>query len=345
MYRMLKEIKESPETLNRIYQQEFHKIERLAASLQQLDISHITLVARGTSDNAALYGKYLFESLLGIPAHLAAPSIITIYRSAMRSQHSLVIGISQSGAGLDVNEYMAHSKANGAITLAITNTRGSEITKVADDVIYLHAGNEESVAATKTYATECMALLMLAALWSKERVTLDLLPKIAEATEQVMSCEKDIQEHVQRYRYATQMVTLGRGYHYASAKEMALKLMETCYLPTQAFSIADFMHGPIAMIHEGFPTLLFVTRGRMSAPMIQAAKDLYQKGSETIIFSNTPETKRYATMHFMMPRSLSEIATPITYIIPGQLFSFYLSLAKGLDPDHPKFLRKVTQTV
>lgn len=345
MYRMLKEIKESPEALNRIYQQEFSKIERLAAHLQKADITHVTFVARGTSDNAALYGKYLFESLLGIPVLLAAPSIVTIYHSPIKAERSLVIGISQSGMGTDVNEYMAHSRANGAMTLAITNTRGSEITKVADEVIFLHAGAEESVAATKTYVTQCMAILMLVAAWSGHRVTLGLLPKIAEAAEQVMSCEAEIQANAQRYRFAGQMVTLGRGYHYASAKEMALKLMETCYLPAQPFSIADFMHGPIAMIHEGFPALMFVTRGSMSAPMIDAAKDLHAKGSETIIFSNTPETKRYATMHFMMPRSLPDVATPITYIIPGQLFSFYLSLARGLDPDHPKFLRKVTQTV
>jgi len=345
MFRMLKEIKESPEALARLYQREGGKIEKLAAYLQSHDISLVSFVARGTSDNAALYGKYLIESMVGIPAHLAAPSVVTIYHADIQTQKSLVVGVSQSGEGTDVNRYMEHARAAGALTLAITNTRNSSITKHADVVIYLHAGREESVAATKTYVTECMALLMLAAAWARRRTTLDLLGKMPEAAEQVLQSESLIKERVERYRFADQAVVLGRGYHYATAKEMALKLMETCYLPAQAFSVADFMHGPIAMIHEGFPTLMFVTRGKMSEPMLAVARNLREKGSESIIFSNTPETRHYATIHFMMPRALPEVATPVTYIIPGQLFAYYLSLARGLDPDHPKYLQKVTKTL
>ena len=345
MLRMLKEIKESPEVLARLYQRENGRIERLARYLGEQDYTHVTFVARGTSDNACLYGKYLIESLLGLPCHLAAPSVVTVYKSDIRGTRSLVIGVSQSGEGTDVNRYLEHSRKTGSMTLAITNTRGSGITKVADEVIYLNAGREESVAATKTYIAECMALLMLSAHWAHHRTTIGLLPKIAEAAEQVLQCEEDIKGKVERYRFANNSVVLGRGYHYATAKEMALKLMETCYLPCQPFSIADFMHGPIAMIHEGFPTLMFITRGKMSAPMMQLAKDLHEKGTESIIFSNTTETRKYASMHFMMPRALNEVATPITYIIPGQLFAYYLSLVKGLDPDHPKFLNKITKTV
>lgn len=346
MFRMLKEIKECPEALARLLQQEMPHIERLGALLREREINAITFVARGTSDNACLYGKYLVESMLGIPAHLAAPSIVTIYGSNIRALHSLVIGVSQSGEGTDVNRYLEHAKATGSMTLAITNTRNSSIAKVADEVIYLHAGREESVAATKTYVTQCMALLMLTAAWAGHKTTLNLLPRLPEAAELVLTqSEPEIMDRVERFRFATQAVVLGRGYHYATAKEMALKLMETCYLPAQAFSIADFLHGPIAMIHEGFPTFLFVTQGRMSAPMMEVAKDLRAKGSESVIFSNTRQTKHYGNVHFMMPRALPEVATPITYIIPGQLFCYHLSITKGLDPDHPKFLQKVTKTL
>lgn len=345
MYQMLKEIKETPEALSHLLQREAYKIERLANYLLDHEIRSITFVARGTSDNACLYGKYLVESILGIPAHLAAPSIVTIYSSDIRSKQSLVIGVSQSGEGTDVNKYLAHARETGSMTLGITNTRGSSITKVVDAVIYLHAGREESVAATKTYVAECMALLMLTAYWAKHRIIIKLLPQMPEAVEQILRIEEDIRQRVERYRFAPSAVVLGRGYHYASAKEMALKLMETCNLPTQPFSIADFLHGPIAMIHEGFPTFLFVTRGKMSAPMIALAKDLYKKGTESVIFSNTNETKRYATLHFMMPRALPEVATPVSYIVAGQLFAYYLSLAKGLDPDHPKYMQKITKTL
>ncbi len=344
MSRMLKEIKESPEVLARLYQRESKRVDRLTTYLRDKGINTVTFVARGTSDNACLYGKYLVESMLGIPAHLAAPSIVTIYSSTIHVEQSLVIGVSQSGEGKDVNQYLSHARETGSMTLAITNTRGSSITKVADEVIYLHAGTEESVAATKTYVAECMALLMLISNWAKQRTVVNLLPNMAEAAEQVLGCEEEIRQRVERYRFAAHAVVLGRGYHYASAKEMALKLMETCYLPTQAFSIADFMHGPIAMIHEGFPTFMFITRGKMNAPMLEVAKDLYQKGTESVIFSNTTETKKYASIHFMMPRALPEVATPISYIIPGQLFTCFLSQAKGLDPDRPKYLKKITQT-
>ncbi len=345
MFKMLKEIKESPQALARVVQREGNRMERIVAAIEEQEISSVTFVARGTSDNAALYGKYLIESMIGIPSHLAAPSIVTIYKSKFRAERTLVIGISQSGEGTDVNEYLAHSRETGSMTVAITNTRGSGITKAASETIYLHAGREESVAATKTYVAQCAALLMLVSIWAKHKTALSLLPKLPEAAEQVLALEDNIRAGVERYRFADQAVVLGRGYHYASAKEMALKLMETCYLPTQPFSIADFMHGPIAMIHEGFPTFLFITRGKMSSPMIEIAKNLHQKGTESVIFSNTTETKKYASTHFMMPRSLPEVATPITYIIAAQLFAYNLSVTRGLDPDKPKFLQKITKTV
>lgn len=345
MYRTLKEIKESPEALSRLLQQESKKISRLASYLVRHGISTVSFVARGTSDNAALYGKYLIESLLGIPSHLAAPSVVTVYNSVVSMDKAMVVGISQSGESTDVNQYLAHAAGTGAFTLAITNTRGSAITKVADEVIFLHAGREESVAATKTYVTECMALMMLVAYWADQKAVLNHMCHLPDMAEATLAMEDSIRDRVERYRFANNMVTLGRGYHYATAKEMALKLMETCYLATQPFSIADFMHGPIAMIHEGFPTILFITRGKMSSNMIALAKDLHAKGSETIIFSNTNQTKRFATIHFMMPRSCPEVCTPVTYIIPGQIFAYYLSLARGLDPDNPKFLKKITKTV
>ncbi len=305
----------------------------------------VSFVARGTSDNACLYGKYLVESLLGKPAHLAAPSILTIYGTNVEAPKGLVIGVSQSGEGTDINEYLDKSRKNGAFTIGITNTRGSSITKVVDEVIYLHAGQERAVAATKTYVAQCTALLMLVSAWAKRDTIWDIMPHLPEAAEEILGLEDEIHNKVDRYRYASMAVVLGRGYHYSSAKELALKLMECCYLPAQPFSIADFMHGPIAMIHEGFPTFQFVTRGKMSTPMINIAKECREKGTESVIFSNTPETKRYASTHFMLPRSLPELATPITHIIPAQIFAYYLAVIRGINPDQPKFLKKITQTM
>ncbi len=344
MKKMRRELRQTPTVLTKLYESEFPRIEKYAKFLADQDIRQVTFVARGSSDNACLYGKYIVESLLNIPAHLAAPSILTVYKSHLSLSNTLVIAVSQSGEGTDINEYTADAVASGAPTLAITNHVRSPLAQTADFVIPLHAGREESVAATKTYVSECYALLALVACWAKHKVALDQIVKLPEITDRIIEIEEDVKAKVSRYRYMDRAVTIGRGYHYATAKEFSLKLMETSYLPVQAFSMADFMHGPIAMINDGFPTFLFVARGKMERPMLNILKDLHEKKSETVVFSNTNETKRYATTHFIMPRSVAEIATPIPYIIPAQFFAMYLADLKGINPDKPKFLSKVTKT-
>ncbi len=342
--RMIREIKETPDVLQRLIETEYERLERYAEWVKHQDFQSITFVARGTSDNACLYGRYLVETLLQIPCHLAAPSVVTIYKKAVIAPNSLVIGVSQSGESTDVVEYMARAKEKGSATMALTNTPGSIITKVADTTFFLHAGKEESVAATKTYSSTLMLLYMFIGLLNGRKTLVESIPEIPGLVTKSLALEKQIEEQTLRYRFIDQAVVLGRGYNFATAMEAALKLMETCYLPAQAFSMADFMHGPIAMIHEGFPTILFVNGGKMSRPMLELAKNLASKNTESLIFSNTKETKRYANVHFTLPRGLPEEACPITYIIPVQLFCYYLSVLRGQDPDNPKYLNKITRT-
>ena len=342
--RMIREIQETPDVLQRLIDSEYERLERYAEWVKRQEFDSITFVARGTSDNACLYGRYLVETLLQIPCHLAAPSVVTIYNRAVIAPRTLVIGVSQSGESTDVVEYLARAKEKGSATMAITNTPSSKITNVADTTFFLHAGKEESVAATKTYTSTLMLLYIFISLLHGRKTLVESIPEMPGLVANSLEMEKTIEEHTVRYRFINQAVVLGRGYNFSTAKEAALKLMETCYLPAQAFSMADFMHGPIAMIHEGFPTILFVNGGKMSRPMLELAKNLASKHTESLIFSNTNETKRYANVHFLLSRGLPEEACPISYIVPVQLFCYYLSVLRGQDPDNPKYLSKITRT-
>jgi glutamine---fructose-6-phosphate transaminase (isomerizing) len=343
MSKMMAEILEQPLALARTFRAERKHAEefrRFGYGKFRL----IVLVARGTSDNAAVFGRYLLELTTGIPVSLAAPSLHTIYHARVGLRDALVVGISQSGAGADINLVLKSARRQGAYTVGITNEARSPMVGVVDDVFLVRAGRQKSVAATKTYTGQLMALYLLAFALGN-RLTLSQISEIPDRARAALAVADDIRGVVERYRYMHQCAVVARGLNYANAFELALKLMETCYIVAERFSSADFLHGPIAMVEQSFPVLLFVPPGRTFADMARLGRRLHSLGADTLAIT-TPEAKLpAATRVIRVPGSIPEILSPIPYIIPGQIFAAQLAEVKGIDPDHPRSLRIVTRTV
>ncbi len=344
MSKMLAEIEEQPAAIERTIKKESKKIAGFAAGLKGHRPRLIVLVARGSSDNAALFGRYLLEMTTGIPVSLAAPAIHTLYKSKLVLRDSLVIGISQSGESVDINLVLENSKRCGATTLAITNGAQSSMTKVADETFLIHAGPERSVAATKTYTGQLLIFHLLARALSrnKQHIEIERLPELAHES---LKLRPQVEEMVERYAFMENCVVVGRSLNYANAYEFAIKLMETCYVVAERFSGADFLHGPIAMVDRGFPVFIFAPPGPTYKGMMQLLKTLKGIGAETVVISSESSAVKAAKRALKIPGRIDEILTPIPYIIPAQLFAALLAVTKGLSPDKPRSLSKVTRTV
>ncbi|HWQ35392.1 MAG TPA: SIS domain-containing protein [Blastocatellia bacterium] len=339
---MLDEIGQQPAALERTIKRENPRITRFATSLKNNPPRLIVLVARGSSDNAALFGRYLLEISTGIPVSLAAPSVHTLYHTRMDLRDTLVIGISQSGEGVDINLVLENSKQCGARTLAITNEAESAMARMADETFLIQAGREKSVAATKTYTGQLLMFHLLAhALSDVKGHEVERLPELAEAA---LRLRPQIATMVERYAFMDHCVVVGRGLNYANAYEFAIKLMETCYVVAERFSSADFLHGPIAMVERRFPTFLFAPPGKTFDGMKDLLGRLTSLGAETVVLSSDAGILRAATRAIRLPK-MNELLTPIPYIIPAQLFAALLAEARGLSPDAPRSLSKVTRTV
>jgi glucosamine--fructose-6-phosphate aminotransferase (isomerizing) len=344
MFAMMKEIAEQPEALQRTLEAERAHAEEFKGLAQARNFRLIVLVARGTSDNAAQFGRYLFELTTGIPVSLAAPSVHTLYHASLNLRDALVVGISQSGEGTDINRVLASARRQGAYTVGITNEARSTTTHVVEDVFLVRAGKQRSVAATKTYTGQLMVLYLLASALSPQ-ITLGAISEIPHRVRETLELSSEVRELVERYRYMRQCVVVGRGINYANAFELALKLMETCYVVAERFSSADFLHGPIALIERDFPVLIFMPPGKTFRDLSRLADRLRKLRAETVVISSAGVRLPASTRAIRVPGSLPEIYTPIPYIVPGQLFAAHLAAVKGLDPDKPRSLEIVTRTV
>jgi glucosamine--fructose-6-phosphate aminotransferase (isomerizing) len=339
--RMLNEIREQPKVLRGILDEEWGAVLAAARDLRSRGFRSAMLAARGTSDNAALYAKYLLEVTLGVPAALASPSAFTLYDSEMKLDGVLVIGVSQSGESRDVLEVISKSKELGAATVSVTNDESSAIAEAADHHLFLRAGKEESVAATKTYTASLLVLyLLVEALNGAEAPGAEVreLPELARAVLEAGW------RGTERYRYADHLVVTSRGYNLATAQEGALKLMETSYVVAHAFSAADLRHGPIAMIGQDFPVVAIVPPGRAREGMSALVENLRERGAEVAVISDDETLTSRAPASFLVPAPCPEELSPILYAIPPQLLAHDLSFLKGLDPDAPRGLSKVTET-
>src|SRR5258706_10448856 len=290
---MLQEIAEQPAALARTIHAERAKISRLGNFLQAREIDLIVLVARGSSDNAALFGRYLLEITTGIPVSLSAPSVHTIYGAKLNLKHALVIGVSQSGEGEDINRVLRNARTGGAFTVGITNEPASSMVKLVDETLLMHGGRERSVAATKTFTGQMLLFYMLSAALAKDGRIIDyeLIPDLAaRALEQ----QPAIVELVQRYVFMENCVVVGRGLSYGNAYEFALKLMETCYVVAERFSSADFLHGPVAMIEQNFPLFAFAPSGRTWASIDETLMKAQALRAEVVSITDASNRQRDA---------------------------------------------------
>jgi len=339
---MLQEIAEQPEVLERTISAERDKVTKLGDFLRKKDIDLIVLVARGSSDNAALFGRYLLEVTTGIPVSLSAPSVITLYDAKLKLNRALVIGVSQSGEGVDVNLVLEKAKSSGAYTVGITNEADSSMAKIADETLLIHAGREKSVAATKTYTGQMLHFYMLASALGDQRLDYHKIPDFAE---QALKLKPDVEQIVERYAFMENCVVVGRGMNYGNSYELALKLMETCYVVAERFSSADFFHGPLAIVERRFPVILFGPSGITQKSSIDLINRLRELKADCLSITNDDKIAALSSRSVLMPIEIEEFLSPIPFIIPAQIFAASLSAAKGLDPDAPRSLTKVTATI
>ena len=339
-----REIWEQPEAMRRLLAEEREPIERAAALIRERGPQYVVIAARGTSDNAARYAKYLLGAANGLPVALATPSLFTVYRQPPRLAGSLVIGISQSGASPDIVSVVEEGRRQGALTLAITNTPDSALAEAAKSTIQLQAGEERSVAATKTYTTSLLAVAALSAALARDEGRARALAAMPDAAQQVLDGAERVLEAVERYRYMASCVIVGRGYNYATAYEIALKLKELTYTLADPYSAADFQHGPVALVEHGFPVMAIVPEGAMAAEMTALVAQMRERETEAIVLSPLKEALALAHTPLPLPGGVPEWLSPIVSVIPGQVFALGLATVKGLDPDHPRGLQKVTRT-
>jgi glucosamine--fructose-6-phosphate aminotransferase (isomerizing) len=334
------EIFEQPAAIERALASGKEAIPPLVAEIQQRDIRFVVLAARGTSDNAATYAKYLMQIVCGVPVALAAPSVHTMYGATVNYRNCLVLGVSQSGRGEDINEVIRQARESGALTAAVTNTPDSPLAGVAEYVLHCSAGVEKAVAATKTYTTTLTLLAQLTALWSGNTELSHHLETIAAKTEATLQVEAPVADLARTLLHAERILTVARGLHLSTAIESALKIAETTYTTTQAFSSADLLHGPIASVAVQTPCLLFQPSGKTSETMAGVGKTLSERGARVITLSPN------ATGTDTLPLTDTgiEYLSPVVDIIPAQLLAYHLTIARGLDPDQPKGLTKVTIT-
>lgn len=337
---MAAEIAEQPVVLQRILDEAPAQVREVAAAIRQADIRFVLLVARGTSDHAALYAKYLIETTLHIPAGLVSTSTYTAYQQSPRLDGVLWVAVSQSGGSPDLAESTARAREAGALTLAVTNAPGSQLNQACQLELDIRAGDELSVAATKTYTATLLTLLLLVEAWREVGYA------CAEDVPDLAARALDLPEVTQtasRYRFVDKLVTTSRGYAYPTAREGALKLMETCYLSAHAFSGADLLHGPLAMVDEDRPVVVILPEGRGGQALAPVVERLTERGADLCVVGPAPTPG--ATLHIPLPSGMDERVAPIVQIIPLQQLARAMAVSRGYDPDHPRGLSKVTRTL
>lgn len=337
------EILSQSEVIKRLLDRETKHIQQIVEQLPAFD--YALIAARGSSDHAATYAKYAWSTLAGYPVALAAPSLLTMYKTRLRLANALVVGISQSGQSPDIIAVLEEGKRQGRPTLAITNDGASPLAAMADHVVELHAGPEQSVAATKTYTAQLAVMAIFAAALSGQAQHLAELQQVPGAIESTLRLDPEIAQSVERYRYMDRCIIIGRGYNYATSFELALKLKELTYIIATAYSSADFRHGPIATIESGLPVFLVMPAGATFDDMHDLALELQRRGSELLVISDSEQALSLARTAFPISPGVPEWLSPLITIIPGQLFVLHLALTIGLNPDIPRGLHKVTRTL
>jgi glucosamine--fructose-6-phosphate aminotransferase (isomerizing) len=339
------EIREQPAVAARLIADQADAVESIAASLRARPAGHVVIAARGTSDHAAIYGQYVLGVRHRMSVGLGTPSIVSLYGAAPDVTDALVIGISQSGVSPDIVAVIAAAHAQGAPTIAITNEPGSALAAAADRTIVLGAGPERAIAATKTYTAELLAVAMLSAAMTDDAADRAALAVLPETLARTLELEAEIERIATDQAATTRALVLARGYEYATAREWALKLKELARVFADPYSSADFQHGPLTLVEPGVPVLAVARAGAPEADLVALLERLRDDlGAELMVVSDDAAALDLATWPVVLPAGTPEWLGPIVSIVAGQLHAYHLTRARGLDPDAPRNLRKVTRT-
>jgi glutamine---fructose-6-phosphate transaminase (isomerizing) len=340
-----REIFEQPDVLERVLDRERKNAELLVKKWRQRGIHYIMIAARGSSDNAATYGKYLFGAHNGLPVASAAASLHTLYGARPDMSHALVMAVSQSGTSPDILSVVEEAKRQGAPTLAITNSEKSPLASLAEDILPLHAGEEKSVAATKSYTSSIAAFSLLSAAWAGPHAPLmEELVRMPDKIRETLKVENKIKTLTAALVNQAYCTVIGRGFNYATAYEVSLKLKELAYLSAEPYSAADFLHGPIAMVDQNLYTLVIAPTGRVFENMVEFTKRLKNEGGKVIAISDGDDLLALADVGLAIP-VVPEWLSPLVSVIPGQLLALDLAHTKGYNLDQPRRLTKITKTV
>lgn len=335
----LDEIREQPEALGRVITanaEQATEVARLGATC-----THAVIAARGTSDNAGRYAQYVWGIRNGLSVGLTTPSLFSVYDRPPRLTGALVVGISQSGESPDIVSVLEEGRRQGTPTVAITNNPGSPLAASADVTVDLSTGPELAVAATKTYTAELASIALISEAMSGGPTAMQAIPTtVARALESAPLIER----LAAGYADMEHCAVLGRGFNHATAFEWALKLQELTYAIAQPFSTADFLHGPVAVLEPGYPVLAVTVRGPTHGDVLEVLRSAASSGARVLTVSNDPGLD-VPGEKVLIPDELEEWLTPIPAIVAGQLFSYHLAIAKGLDPERPRGLSKVTRTI
>lgn len=339
------EILEQPEVAARFLRRAPEVVGPLAEAIRARGVDHVVIAARGTSDHAAIYAQYVLGVRHALSVGLGTPSVISLYGAQPRLDRSLVVGISQSGASPDVVAVIEAGRRQGAPTLAITNDPSSPLARAAETSIDLGAGPELAVAATKTYTTELLAIAALSAALTGEPADAAALLAIPDAMGHAFELEPAVQAMAADQAGADRLLVIARGFEYATAREWALKLKELARVFADPYSAADFEHGPLALLEPGVPVLATVRPGPTAEPLVALLDRLRDElDAEIAVVSDQPDALDHARWRFALRPGTPEWLGPIVSIVVGQLHALHLTRARGLDPERPRNLNKVTRT-
>ena len=305
----------------------------------------VVFIARGSSDNAATYGRYLLETHAGVLASLGAPSVATHYGRSLDLSDVVAVSVSQSGATDEIVATQEWAARGGAATIAITNVADSPLAAAADLALVTPAGPERAVPATKTYVTQLVAMAALGTALAPDPLALDAdLARVPGEIDRLLGPGAGVEQAVSALREASYAVVSGRGLMLGTALEAALKLEETCLRPVRGYSYADLRHGPISVVTEGMTAVLLAAQdGPLVEPMVALARDLTERGARVLGVGGEASFASSCAVHVTGP-DLPETLAPLAAIVPVQLVVESLARTLGLDPDHPRGLAKVTAT-
>jgi len=338
------EILEQPAAARRLLAaaNEFEPLTRLLAERRP---KFALIAARGSSDNAALYAQYLFAVRNSLVTALATPSTLTLYGAHPRMSDALVIGISQSGRSPDIVAVLDEAQAQGAVTVAITNDPASPLGQSANHVIDLRAGPELATAATKTYTTELIAVALLShSLDAPDQAEAGALASVPQLMEDALGAEDTARTLAERHSDRDRCIVLGRGYGYATAREWALKMQELAQVSAFPFSAADFEHGPLALAEPELPVMVVAPGGESLEAQKLLLERLQREHGAQILTLSADAAAQQIDEGLPVPMGMEPWLSPLVEILPAQLYTYYLTIARGLDPERPRTIQKVTRT-